>query len=68
MTWRRIERGVSPRPCGLCRSDDVVVVQAEELRTGLALLNPRWQGATRVYDRCRSCGAKNVESRELLPA
>lgn len=68
MTWKRTERAAATRPCGLCRSEDVVVVQAEELREGLARLNPRWQPAIRVYERCRACGARNQHAEELLSA
>ncbi|WP_139206282.1 hypothetical protein [Blastococcus sp. DSM 46786] len=68
MKWQRVHLGPSNHPCGLCRSTDVVVVQAQEVRSGLALINPRWVPAVRNYDRCQTCGAKNVAHEQLQPA
>jgi len=66
--WQRIEIGTSDEACGLCRSDDVVIVRCTEVRTGWARLDPRWQPRVRTYRRCRSCKAKQAEVSELQPA
>ena len=54
----RTEIGTSPRPCGLCTGDDVAIVRSENVRTRLARFDPRWRPKIRVYDRCRTCGAR----------
>jgi hypothetical protein len=62
-----MEIGTSGRPCGLCSSDEVAVMQSVESRMGLARLNPWWSPRIRVYDRCRTCGAKQP-AEALQPA
>jgi hypothetical protein len=56
---RAFEVGPSARPCGLCGSADVVLMQTRAVRHGAAWLNPRFDPAPRTHELCRSCGAKH---------
>jgi transposase len=56
---RRQEIGKAAALCGLCGSDNVVVVESRVLRRGLNLINPAFRRHARRYDLCRSCGAKH---------
>ncbi len=56
---RTTQIGISTEPCGLCGSTKVVAMKSRAVRRGAALLNPRWDAATRTYDLCRDCGAKH---------
>ena len=54
---KRIELDVPGAPCQLCGAA-TVVTQSRAVRRGAAWLNPRWDPEIRVYELCRSCGAK----------
>ena len=59
---RRMDLGRVDRPCGLCGSSDVVLTESQAVRRGLDRLNPVFSPGTRTYERCRSCGAKQLLS------
>jgi hypothetical protein len=63
---RRLELGKAEAPCGLCGSEDVVVIESQALRRGLDRLNPVWHRATRRYELCRACGAKHTLDEDSL--
>ena len=56
---RRLELGKAHAPCGLCGSEDVVLVESQVLRRGVHRLNPTFSRGARRYELCRSCGAKH---------
>jgi hypothetical protein len=55
-----MELGPVDRPCGLCGSPDVVLTESQALRRGLDRLNPVFSRASRRYEQCRRCGAKQL--------
>jgi hypothetical protein len=57
---RRLEKGKADAPCGLCGSEDVVVVELLAVRRGMDRLNPVFRQGVRHYELCRSCGARHV--------
>jgi hypothetical protein len=58
---RRLEIGRAGTRCGLCGSENVVIVESRAIRRGLHLLNPAFRGHPRRYELCRDCGAKHGE-------
>lgn len=61
---RRELSDIPGAPCQLCEGP-TVIAQSRAVRSGLALVNPRWDPDIRVYELCRSCGAKRQVGEQL---
>ena len=56
---RRLEMGSAGTRCGLCSSENVVIVESRAVRRGLHVVNPAFRKQARRYELCRDCGAKH---------
>jgi ribosomal protein S14 len=56
---RRLEIGRAGTRCGLCGSENVVMVESRAVRRGLHVVNPAFRAHARRYELCRDCGAKH---------
>jgi len=48
------------RPCGLCRSSELVVTETRPVRGPLSRLNPVFHPEIRLFEVCRRCGARQL--------
>jgi hypothetical protein len=63
MRSRRRQRsrlGVTASSCGVCGHQGRVLTVSRRVRTGLDLLNPRWDAAEEAFEQCPSCGARRL--------
>jgi ribosomal protein S14 len=59
---RRLEVGRAGTRCGLCGSENVVLVESSAVRRGVQVINPVFRKRARQYQLCRDCGAKHGDA------